>query len=129
MSCRGICAHSPALCSLTGIYQRKHQNQQIHHRCPVLFMDESRFTLSTHDRGESVWRCCGERYGVCNIIQHDKFGSGSVMVWGGISLEGRTDLHVSTVPLLLLDTRMKSSEPLSDLTLVQWLWVPPGAGQ
>ncbi len=26
--------------------------------------------------------------------------------------------------LLLLGTRMKSSEPLSDLTLVQWLWVP-----
>ncbi|KAI3363003.1 hypothetical protein L3Q82_011519, partial [Scortum barcoo] len=27
-------------------------------------------------------------------IQHDRFGSGSVMVWGGISLGGRTALHV-----------------------------------
>ncbi len=63
---------------------------------------------------------CGERYAVCNIFQHDKFGSGSVMVWGGISLEGRKSLHVPTVPLLLLETEMKSSELLSDLTLVQW---------
>ncbi|KAI3355590.1 hypothetical protein L3Q82_018418 [Scortum barcoo] len=27
-------------------------------------------------------------------FQHDQFGSGSVMVWGGISLGGRTALHV-----------------------------------
>ncbi|KAI3376707.1 hypothetical protein L3Q82_017127, partial [Scortum barcoo] len=27
-------------------------------------------------------------------FQHDRFGSGSVMVWGGISLGGRTALHV-----------------------------------
>ncbi|KAL0180356.1 hypothetical protein M9458_025798, partial [Cirrhinus mrigala] len=30
----------------------------------------------------------------CNILQHDRFGSGSVMVWGDISLERRTALHV-----------------------------------
>ena len=29
-----------------------------------------------------------------NILQHERFGGGSVMVWGGISLEGRTALHV-----------------------------------
>ncbi|KAJ8332732.1 hypothetical protein SKAU_G00425210 [Synaphobranchus kaupii] len=56
--------------------------------------DESRFTLSTCDRRERVWRRRGERYAACNIIQHDRFGGGSVMVWGGISLQGRTDLHV-----------------------------------
>ncbi|KAJ8349887.1 hypothetical protein SKAU_G00250170 [Synaphobranchus kaupii] len=56
--------------------------------------DESRFTLSTCDRHERVWRCLGERYAACNIIQHGQFGGGSVMVWGGISLEGRTNLHV-----------------------------------
>ncbi|KAI3363825.1 hypothetical protein L3Q82_001427 [Scortum barcoo] len=36
----------------------------------------------------------GERSAACNILQHDRFGSGSVMVWGGISLGGRTALHV-----------------------------------
>ncbi len=50
--------------------------------------------MSTCDRCESVWRCCGECYGVCNFFQHEWFDSGSVMVCGGISLEGCTDLHV-----------------------------------
>ncbi len=27
-------------------------------------------------------------------MQYDWFGSGSVMVWGGISVEGHTDLHL-----------------------------------
>ncbi len=42
---------------------------------------------------ERVWRNRGERYAACNIVQHDWFGGGSVMVWGGISIEGRTDLY------------------------------------
>ncbi|KAI3352648.1 hypothetical protein L3Q82_019292, partial [Scortum barcoo] len=58
------------------------------HWRPVLFTGESRFTLSTCDRRDRVWRRRGERSAACNI------GSGSVMVWGGISLGGRTALHV-----------------------------------
>ncbi|KAL0149994.1 hypothetical protein M9458_054653 [Cirrhinus mrigala] len=72
-------------------FAREHQDWQIRHWRPVLFTDESRFTLSTCDR---VWRRRGERSAACNILRHDRFGSGSVMVWGGISLEGRTALHV-----------------------------------
>ncbi|KAL0185765.1 hypothetical protein M9458_017435, partial [Cirrhinus mrigala] len=66
-------------------FAREHQDWQIRHWRPVLFTDKSRFTLSTRDR---VWRCLGERSAACNILQHDRFGSRSVMVWGGISLEG-----------------------------------------
>ncbi|KAI4886961.1 hypothetical protein NFI96_007821 [Prochilodus magdalenae] len=75
-------------------FAREHQDWQIRHWRPVLFTDESRFTLSTCDRRDRVWRCRGERSAACNILQHDRFGSGSVMVWGGFSLEGRTALHV-----------------------------------
>ncbi|KAL0200740.1 hypothetical protein M9458_003927, partial [Cirrhinus mrigala] len=64
-------------------FAREHQDWQICHWRPVLFTDESRFTLSTCDR---VWRRRGERSAACNILQYDRFGSGSVMVWGGISL-------------------------------------------
>ncbi len=67
--------------------------QQNWQTVPVLFTDESRFTLSTCDRRERVWRSRGECYAACNIVQHDRFGGGSVMVWGGISMEGRTDLY------------------------------------
>uniref|UniRef100_A0AAY5KE76 Tc1-like transposase DDE domain-containing protein n=1 Tax=Esox lucius TaxID=8010 RepID=A0AAY5KE76_ESOLU len=41
-----------------------------------------------------VWRRRGESYAARNIIRHDQFGGGSVMVWGSISWEGRTDLHM-----------------------------------
>ncbi len=71
----------------------KHQNWQVRHWHPVLFTDESRFTLSTCDRRERVWRSCGECYAACNIVQHEPFGGGSVMVWGGISMERHTDLY------------------------------------
>ncbi|KAI4891335.1 hypothetical protein NFI96_008906, partial [Prochilodus magdalenae] len=54
---------------------------------------ESRCYLSTCDRRDRLWRRRGECYAACNIIQHYRFGGGSVMVWGGISLEGRTDLY------------------------------------
>lgn len=37
---------------------------------------------------QSLYQC----YAACNIVQHDRFGGGSVMVWGGISMERRTDL-------------------------------------
>ncbi|KAI4877778.1 hypothetical protein NFI96_033001 [Prochilodus magdalenae] len=83
---------------LTGQHRRarlafatEHQNWQIRHRRLVLFTDESRFYLSTCDRRDRLWRCRGECYAACNIFQHDWFGGGSVMVWGGIFLEGRTD--------------------------------------
>ncbi|KAL0175598.1 hypothetical protein M9458_027928, partial [Cirrhinus mrigala] len=75
-------------------FAREHQDWQIRHWRPVLFTDESRFRLSTCDRRDRVWRRRGERSAACNVLQHDRFGSGSVMVWGGISLEGRTALHV-----------------------------------
>ncbi|KAI4882733.1 hypothetical protein NFI96_028535, partial [Prochilodus magdalenae] len=74
-------------------FTTEHQNWQICHRCLVLFTDESRFYLSTCNRRDRLWRRRGECYAACNIIQHDWFGGGSVMVWGGISLNGRTDLY------------------------------------
>ena len=85
-------AHSPAPCSSIGIRQRQ-QNWQVRHWRPVFFTDESRFTLSTCDRRESVWRRRGERYAAWIIIQHDWFSGGSLMVWGVISLEGHANLH------------------------------------
>ena len=92
-------------------FAREHQNWQVHHWRPVLFIDESRFTISTCDRREKVWRRRGKCYAASSIIQHDRFGGGSVMAWGGISLEGRANRH--TLARLLLGTGMKSSDPLS----------------
>ncbi|KAK3556137.1 hypothetical protein QTP70_005621 [Hemibagrus guttatus] len=103
----------------------EHQNWQVRHWCPVLFTDESRFTLSTCDRRERVWRSHGECYAACNIVQKDRFGVGSVMVWGGISMEGRTDLY-------RLDNGTLTAIRYQDCQTLCWCsgsWVPPGARQ
>lgn len=59
----------------------------------VVFSDESRFTLSFNDGRVRVWRRRGERYADVAVRQHDRYGGGSVMVWGGFSLNHRTPLH------------------------------------
>uniref|UniRef100_A0AAY5L5E7 Tc1-like transposase DDE domain-containing protein n=1 Tax=Esox lucius TaxID=8010 RepID=A0AAY5L5E7_ESOLU len=78
-------------CAARLAFTREHRNWQVHHWHPVLFTDESRFTLTDV---KSLWRRCGESYAASNIIQHDQFCIRSVMTWGGIYLEDRTHRHV-----------------------------------
>lgn len=60
----------------------------------VLFSDESRFCLRSPDGRERVWRRIGERYAECTFSPRVSFQGGGVMVWAGISMEGRTDLYI-----------------------------------
>ena len=60
----------------------------------VLFSDEARFNLSHADGRIRVYRRTGERYADCCVIQRDRFGGGSVMVWGGICGGRKTRLLV-----------------------------------
>ena len=61
---------------------------------PVLFTDKSRFCVDFTDRHARVWRIPNERFAPVCVAEHDWFGGGSVMVWAGISAQGKTDLHV-----------------------------------
>jgi hypothetical protein len=59
-----------------------------------MFTHVSRFPLTHRDGRQRVWRRRGEQY-MPNVVQEgDRFRQGSVMVWGGISIDGRTDLVV-----------------------------------
>lgn len=60
----------------------------------ILFTDESRFCLSRGDGRVRVWRRRGERFADCCVPQRDRWGGGSIMVWGGIHATGRTPLLV-----------------------------------
>lgn len=53
-----VCAHRPTACSSIGICQRA-QELAVQKWHSVLFTDK-RFTLSTRDRLERVWRHCSE---------------------------------------------------------------------
>ena len=72
------------------------QRQRWAHRqwSSVLWSDESRFHLRHSDGRTRVWRRRGERYVDPCIQETDHWGGGSVMIWGGISLNHRTPLVV-----------------------------------
>ena len=57
----------------------------------VFFTDESRFTLFRLDG-----QCRGERFADACVLERDRFGGGSVMVWGGISHGLKSPLIVIT---------------------------------
>ena len=71
-----------------------------HFRCErqqwarVLFSDESGFNLSHHDVGIRVFRRRAERLADNCLIERDRFGGGSDMVWGGIMGRRKTNLIV-----------------------------------
>ncbi|GFW54808.1 transposable element Tcb2 transposase [Trichonephila clavipes] len=60
----------------------------------VLFTDESRFSLSSDSHRILIWRERGIHNHPSNIIERDRYGGGGVLVWGGIMLGSRTDLHI-----------------------------------
>ncbi|GFT72925.1 transposable element Tcb2 transposase [Trichonephila clavipes] len=56
--------------------------------------DESRFSLSSDSHRILIWRERGSRNHHSNIIERDRYGGRGVLVWGGIMLGSRTDLHI-----------------------------------
>ncbi|GFY27659.1 transposable element Tcb2 transposase [Trichonephila clavipes] len=56
--------------------------------------DESRFSLSSDSHRLLIWRERGSLNHPSNIIERDRYGGRGVLVWGGIMLGSRTDLHI-----------------------------------
>ena len=59
-----------------------------------MFSDESRFCLRFIDGRVRVWRRRGERFADSCVSAVTPFGGGSVMVWGGMSSAGKTNLPI-----------------------------------
>ncbi|GFX99600.1 transposable element Tcb1 transposase [Trichonephila clavipes] len=76
----GLFARRPVRCvPLTPAHRRRH---------------ESRFSLSCDSHRTLIWRERGSRNHPSNIIERDRYGGRGVLVWGGIMLGSRTDLHI-----------------------------------
>ena len=60
----------------------------------ILFTDESRFCIDNSDGCKCVWQKKNKRFVNCCVAEHDRWGSPSVMVWGGISFDGVINLYV-----------------------------------
>ncbi|GFV91263.1 transposable element Tcb1 transposase [Trichonephila clavipes] len=75
-------------------WYREHGNWTVSDWGNVMFTDESRFSLEPDDKRIRIWRKQGTRNQPQNITEHHAFRGGSIMVWAGISLGYRTDLHI-----------------------------------
>ena len=60
----------------------------------ILFPDESRLSLHPENKRIFIWRKRGIRNTSAFAHEDVKFGGGAVMVYDGISTDGRTDLHI-----------------------------------
>ncbi|GFX52566.1 transposable element Tc3 transposase [Trichonephila clavipes] len=76
------------------LWCREHRNWRDNEWGRVLFTDESRFSLSSDSHRILIWRERGSRNPPSNIIERDRYGGRGVLVWGGIMLGSRTDLHI-----------------------------------
>ncbi|GFT86472.1 transposable element Tcb2 transposase [Trichonephila clavipes] len=98
----GLFARRPVRCVLLtpahrkrrSLWCREHRNWRENEWGRVLFTDESRFSLSSDSHRILIWRERGSRNPPSNIIQRDRYGGHGVLVWGGIMLGSRTDLHI-----------------------------------
>ncbi|GFW24363.1 transposable element Tcb2 transposase [Trichonephila clavipes] len=85
---------TPAHRRRRSLWCREHRNWRDNEWGRVLFTDESRFTLSSDSHRILIWRERGSRNHPSNIIERDRYGGRGVLVWGGIMLGSRTDLHI-----------------------------------
>ncbi|GFY36468.1 transposable element Tcb2 transposase [Trichonephila clavipes] len=73
---------------------REHHNWTEQDWACVLFSDESRFSRSSDCRRQLIWRESGTANRPENIQKKDRYPTGSIMVWAGIMINGRTRVHV-----------------------------------
>ncbi|GFS48103.1 transposable element Tcb2 transposase [Trichonephila clavipes] len=64
-----------------------------------MFYDESRFSLQFDSRRTLIWRGPGTRYYQENTIERHSYGGAGWLVWGGIILGSRADLHFQSVTM------------------------------
>ncbi|GFX35863.1 transposable element Tcb1 transposase [Trichonephila clavipes] len=84
----GLFARRPVRCfPLTPAHRRRH---------------ESRFSLSSDSHRIFIWRVRGCRNHPSNLNERDIYGGRAVLVWGGILVGSRTDLHIFDAGLVNL---------------------------
>ncbi|GFW89741.1 transposable element Tcb1 transposase [Trichonephila clavipes] len=86
-------------CRLRLTWSREHALWTPQQWSRVMFSDESRFSLQSVSRRTLIWRAPGTRYHQKNTIERRRYGGARWLVWEGIILGSRTDLHVQSVTM------------------------------
>ncbi|GFW27418.1 transposable element Tcb2 transposase [Trichonephila clavipes] len=98
----GLYARRPMVSvRLTSRYRRdrrewatEHVNWRRNEWSNVLFSDESRFSVHPDNRRIFIWRDHGSRNNPAFVHESVRFGGGGVLVYGGTSIDGCTDLYI-----------------------------------
>ncbi|GFU94555.1 transposable element Tcb2 transposase [Trichonephila clavipes] len=95
----GLFALRPERCLPLKVYHRlqwcrEHKNWTTDQWSRVLFTDESRFSTRGDSQRFLIWREIGTRFCTSNIKERHHYGGPGVLVWGGIMLNGRIELHI-----------------------------------
>ncbi|GFX45030.1 transposable element Tcb2 transposase [Trichonephila clavipes] len=85
---------TPAHRRRRSLWCREHRNWRDNEWGRVLFTEESRFSLSSDSHRILIWRERGSHNHPSNIIERDRYGGRGILVWKGIMLGSRTDLHI-----------------------------------
>ncbi|GFV27451.1 transposable element Tcb2 transposase [Trichonephila clavipes] len=98
----GLYTRRPMVCvRLTSRHHRdrrerktEHVNWRRNEWRNVLFSNESRFSVHPNNRRIFIWRERGSRNTPAFVHESLRFGCGGVLVYGGISIDGRTGLYI-----------------------------------
>ncbi|GFU50751.1 transposable element Tcb2 transposase [Trichonephila clavipes] len=72
----------------------EHRDWEQHDWTQVLFTDKSRYSLECDTRRVLVWRDRGTQNNPAFVRERSQYRRAGWMVWGGISIGGRTDMHM-----------------------------------
>ncbi|GFT66437.1 transposable element Tcb1 transposase [Trichonephila clavipes] len=86
-------------CRLRLTWSREHALWTPQQWSCVTFSDESRFSLQSDSRRTLIWKEPGTRYHQENTIARHCYVGAGWLVWGGIILGSRTDLHVQSATM------------------------------
>ncbi|GFV53843.1 nibrin [Trichonephila clavipes] len=86
-------------CRLRLTWSREHALWTPQQSSCVMFSDESRFNLQSDSHRTLIWKAPCTRYQQENTIERHRYGGARWLVWGGIILGSRTDLHVQSVTM------------------------------
>ncbi|GFV98343.1 transposable element Tcb2 transposase [Trichonephila clavipes] len=98
----GLYARRPMVCvRLTSRHRRdrrewatEHVNWRKNEWSNVVFSDESRFSVHPDNRRIFIWRDRDSRNNPAFVHESVRFGGGGVLVYGGISIDGRIDFYI-----------------------------------
>ncbi|GFV07636.1 transposable element Tcb2 transposase [Trichonephila clavipes] len=119
----GLYARRPMVCvRLTSRHRHdrrewatEHENWRRNEWSNVLFSEESRFSVHPDNRRIFLWRDRGSRNNHAFVRESVRFGGGVVLVFGDISIDGRTDLYIiRDGPLTARQYRNEILRPIVD---------------